>query len=99
MNTTTYGLMLILSALLTSCVFVPKVSDKQEYAEECEMLTRNLTLSAEAMHIDTDCGNGADPAACLIAFGVIIPAGSFIVSGSIVLIGNTLHWIEYQGTC
>lgn len=31
--------------------------------------------------------------------GIAVPAGSFVVSGSIVLIGNTLHWLEYQGRC
>lgn len=28
-----------------------------------------------------------------------IPITSFIVSGSIVVVGNTVHWIEEQGTC
>jgi hypothetical protein len=26
-------------------------------------------------------------------------AGSALISGSIVLTGNTVHWLEYQGTC
>ena len=28
-----------------------------------------------------------------------IPVTSFIVSGSIVVVGITVHWIEEQGTC
>jgi len=67
MNTITYGLMLIITTLLTSCVFVPQVSDKQEYAEECEMSTRNLTLSAGTMYNGVSCGGNIDPATCLIA--------------------------------
>jgi hypothetical protein len=46
----------------------------------------------------SDCHN----AECLLftLIGVpVIAATSFIVSGSIVVIGNTLHWIEKQGTC
>jgi hypothetical protein len=31
--------------------------------------------------------------------GVVIPAGSLVVSGSIVLSSNTLRWLEYQGHC
>ena len=30
---------------------------------------------------------------------VAIPVTSFIVSGSIVIVGNTVHWVEEQGTC
>ncbi len=44
-------------------------------------------------------GSGEEAALCLLAFGVVIPAGSFIISGSVVLIGNTAHWLEYQGRC
>lgn len=47
-----------------------------------------------------------DDPECLLAAPVIvpialitIPAGSFIVSGSIVVVGNTINWIEQQGRC
>jgi len=35
---------------------------------------------------------------CLAA-ALVISAGSVLVSGTIVLAGNTVHWLEYQGTC
>ncbi|GGY47038.1 hypothetical protein GCM10011297_19990 [Bacterioplanes sanyensis] len=28
-----------------------------------------------------------------------LPAITLVVSGSVILIGNTLHWVEYEGTC
>jgi len=34
-----------------------------------------------------------------MVYGIVIPAGSFVLSGGIILVGNTLHWLEYQGTC
>ena len=37
--------------------------------------------------------------AIVLAGVAAISAGSAIVSGSIVLTGNTIHWLEYQGTC
>jgi hypothetical protein len=40
-----------------------------------------------------DCLAGA------LAGVVVVTAGSAIISGSIVLTGNTIHWLEYQGTC
>ena len=30
---------------------------------------------------------------------VAVSAGSLLVSGSIVVVNNTVHWLEYQGTC
>lgn len=30
---------------------------------------------------------------------IVVTGGSAVVSGSIVLVGNTAHWLEYQGTC
>jgi hypothetical protein len=64
------------------------------------MATRSLELDYAQMNV-LDCGaNNKDAAAiCLAAMGVIIPVGSFVASGSIVLIGNTVHWLEYHGTC
>jgi hypothetical protein len=35
---------------------------------------------------------------CLM-MGGFIGSTSAIISGSIVLIGNTIHWLEYQTTC
>lgn len=36
---------------------------------------------------------------CMATFGLIVPLGSLIVSGSVYLVGNTLYWLEYQGRC
>ena len=44
------------------------------------------------------CKNG-DCSAAALAGVVAITAGSAVISGSIVLTGNTIHWLEYQGTC
>ena len=84
--------------LLASCVFVPETSKKQKYSDTCNMFTRQLTLSANEINGQL-CTSNDSAEACLMIYGVIIPIGSFVVSGSIVLIGNTLHWLEYQGSC
>jgi hypothetical protein len=85
-------------SLLTSCVFVPKESEKQLYAVNCNMFTRQLTLSPQEIkgHI---CNADDSAEACLMVYGIILPVSSFVISGSIVLIGNTIHWLEYQGPC
>jgi hypothetical protein len=38
-------------------------------------------------------------AACLVTYGVIVPVGSLILSGSVVMVGNVLNWIEVQVSC
>ena len=83
---------------MSSCAFVPEVSKTQKYSHKCQMLTKRLTLSTKELKGEL-CKNEDDIDACLMTFGVIIPAGSFVISGGLVLAGNTLHWLEYQGTC
>ncbi len=85
-------------SLLASCVFVPEESEKQKYADNCHMYTKQLTLSAEEIKGNL-CTSDDSAEACLMVYGVILPVSSFVISGSIVLIGNTLHWLEYQGPC
>ncbi len=82
---------------LTSCAFVPSSSTEQPYYFECEMVTKKLMLETTQMGQINDCGDGGI-AECLIMTGILGTA-SLIVSGSIVLIGNTLHWSEYKLRC
>ena len=89
-------LFLILSVSLLGCTFVPEVSEQQDYAYECEMHTKELTLTSEYLNFQGECG---DATACLLAVGIGIPTVTFIVSGSVVVIGNTIHWLEYHGAC
>lgn len=64
------------------------------------MATRSLDLDYAQMTA-RDCGGSSNEAVaiCLAAMGVVIPVGSLVASGSIVLVGNTMHWLEYHGTC
>ena len=100
---------ILLSLFLGGC-FLPKVV--QENEQECKLSTKKLTL--EYSEIGTHAGANAIHDAMLIAsiecdtpeclliipLGILaVPVGSFIVSGSIVVVGNTIHWIEKQGRC
>lgn len=93
-------LLLIASCFITSCAFYPTTSKQQYNADNCSMATRSLDLDYEEMSPSACNGLGHEGGAlCLAALGVVIPVGSFVASGSIVLTGNTLHWLEYHGTC
>ena len=102
-------LFIITSLFITGCLFLPKtVPDEKD--QECLLVTKSLTIDYYASSdmidegvdemlnaITSDC---REPE-CLILFVplITISAGSFVVSGSIVVVGNTIHWIEEQGRC
>jgi len=88
------------SFVVTSCVFVPVTAEKQKYFDKCKMVTKKLTIEPKIRSRYIDCGkNTADDLAfCLAAAGILAPV-SFVVSGSVALIGNTIHWMEYKAGC
>lgn len=85
--------------LLSYCAVVP-TSEQVNY-KGCYVKTPKWRLEySQVTAVETCRGSGGSMAfACLATVGIIIPAVSTVVSGSIVLIGNTVHWIEYQGNC
>ena len=91
-------LILTISILVTSCVFVPVISEEQIHATNCKLQTRNLTISVAPVE-GRLCSSQGSERACLIFWGAVVPAGSLIVSGSIVLVGNVIHWLEVQSHC
>lgn len=88
--------------MLSGCAFVPKKASHQPYADNCQMTTKKMTLDNPKATQTIGCQktmHGGQFLSCLVVSGIIVPAGSFIFSGSVVLINNTLHWLEYQGRC
>ena len=88
--------------LLQSCVFFPRTTSENKTL--CHLQPRQMELDVtdisgdfglhhHNMHCDDDC------LAVTLGGIVVVSAGSAIVSGSIVVVGNTLHWLEEQGRC
>jgi hypothetical protein len=86
----------IVVVLATSgCLVLPKVDMNQPVP--CPLVTREVTLDTVQLgHIGHCYGD-----ACLfqLTAGTVIFAVSAVVSGSVALVGNTLHWIERTGKC
>lgn len=96
--------LICLLAVLSGC-FAPKSVRSTRESETCQLKTRQFTLemtpdlsSREHAGVFIPNCSGED-CATLAAALLAIPVGSFIISGSIVVVGNTFHWIEQQGTC
>jgi len=88
-----------LTATLISCTFYPKVVHDADN-DRCQLSSNKLTLEVSVpsggFHCNGASGDGA--AVCLAVVG-IYSITTAVVSGSIVLIGNTAHWLEKQGKC
>lgn len=84
---------------LSACVYVPVV-DRQSESPNCKTFTQSMSL--DKIEMQRNIGYGCHEGGCLaalLATATVVSAGSAVISGSIVLTGNTLHWLEYQGTC
>ena len=93
-------MLLLLTILLASCVFVAREAHDQRRHDDCHLSTKKLTLTTAEIGLNLSChGSSEALAACLLTYGVIIPAGSLVVSGSVVIVGNILHWVESKGSC
>jgi len=86
-------------ALLQACVYVPRT--REVYDAGCQVVYRQMVLEAVQMRGAEQCTRGPATAECLVTalgsgFTVVASA---VVSGSIVIAGNTLYWLERQGSC
>jgi hypothetical protein len=91
-----------LALALSACVYVPVVDQNDAASSSCKTFTKTMSLETIELHgniADNGCVNNRDCAVGALAGVIVVTAGSAIISGSIVVTGNTLHWLEYQGTC
>lgn len=90
---------ILFSLLLTGCAVIPKYA-KQTSPESCDLYTKELELEV-LNHSDTvglaHCSGSSCGAALAVSAGVFV--SSVVVSGSIYLVGNTLHWLEKESRC
>ena len=83
----------IIFCYLSGCAIAFKPSPPLKHNNSCNIESKKYELYSEV--IDLPAGNISVAAVASIA----VPVVSFLVSGSIVLIGNTINWLEYQGKC
>lgn len=87
------GLAALLPAL-AACVVVPRT--EQVYDPDCRTLRRQMVLDVQQIGTLGHCHNEGC-AAALVAIGAVA-AVTAVVSGSVVLVGNVVYWIEKQTT-
>lgn len=90
----------LLGFTLTACAFVPRVAENQD--NQCELVTKELTLELVGADPGGVVGINCSTPECVIAplaVAAAVSTATLIVSGSIVVIGNTIHWLEQEGKC
>ena len=86
----------VLAAACSGCIVYPR--QVSTYDADCRVRSHKLTLEAEFLWGDCHGGTGEETEVCLL---IIAGSGvaSAVISGSIVVVGNTLYWLEKQGRC
>ncbi len=89
---------MLLAALLPSlCGCMVKAKTVTRYDDECEIGFRKMVLTAEQIPLFEECVKFS--CADAVFGGLLVTSASAIVSGSIVLAGNTVYWLQKQGRC
>ena len=81
------------------CVFLPKAAKEDV---DCTVKTKKLVMDANTDLMKVlDGQQSCDTEACLalVVPMLAVSAGTFVISGSIVIAGNTANWLELQSTC
>ena len=84
-------LVLILTLNLAACLFVPETKPIKN--NDCQLVTKKWSLEFKKADI-----SGRVEGEILVAIGAVA-VGSLVVSGSVVVVGNSIHWLEQQGFC
>ena len=85
-----------LISFLSGCIMVPKTHEFQE--PKCELITKELTVGLKELDFSNSKMNPVGFIGLPFALAALFTA-SVVVSGSIVVAGNSIHWIEQEGIC
>jgi hypothetical protein len=86
------------AAVLTSCTVAPRTVESFDY--ECKTYQRSATLTAKPIGgLDKSCQQ--QPGLCLplLVGAGAVTAATTIISGSLVITGNVVFWLERQSRC
>lgn len=81
--------------LLAGCIVVPRTAEV--YDPECRTLVRQVVLDTAVIGTIGHCHN--EGCAVMLASMGVVAAASAVVSGSVAIIGNIVHWVERGGQC
>ena len=86
--------LLALTASLLAAGCVSTAREIEYYDADCEIQSRKMVLDVQRLG-NLNCTQSRE---CL-ATTLVIGAGSTLIAGSIVIVGNTVYWLERVGKC
>ena len=86
---------MLVFSLLQACVAYPKTTPDKDN-NPCELATKKLRLATEKDAYKV--AAKIDPISAIASAGLLYGV-TVVISGSVVLVGNTVHFLEKQGQC
>ena len=107
MQNPTVVLILFLPLIIGSCLVIPKTEHSS--VSNCELITKRWTLEFHRIDSNNECYGcddfvrgviecGGEVEEC-VAILATVSIGWTVIAGSVVVVGNTVHWLEKQGSC
>jgi hypothetical protein len=85
----------VLAAILGGCLYLPRTVEVHD--PECRIVARHMVL--QEVQIATIMGCANEGCVTLVVAAAATAAVSAVISGSIVIAGNTVYWFERRGQC
>ncbi len=85
----------ISAVFISGCIYLPQTSTT--YNAECAIDERHMTLEGRQVAEIAGCSN--EGCAALLAAVGVVSAATAVVSGSVVVAGNAVYWLEKKGQC
>jgi len=89
----------MITLLISACIALP--ATKEVTNNDCDLVTREMYVDSHTLG-DFNYVNGAGSGEAIVvlaATALVIYSVSWVISGSIVLTGNSIHWLETKGRC
>lgn len=90
---------LVFSMLISACIALPATKENEN--SNCDLVSHEMYVDTVVLGMpdfSKSEGNG-EAELLVIGTGLAIYSVSWVISGSIVLIGNTILWLETKGKC
>jgi len=91
-----FSLVLISASVgLCSCIYLPMTTS--EYDPACGIIKRHMTLQTNQVEAFVGCRN--EGCVELLVLAGVVSAATFVVSGSIAVVGDVVYWLEAKSQC
>jgi hypothetical protein len=81
--------------LLQGCVVLP--ATVEDFDLDCQVVTHHMVLQTVQLAEINHCANQS--CLVLVVGAAATAAASLIVSGSVVVVGNAVYWVEKRSSC